>query len=282
MELFYKILPALLALLSGLAFTGILIYEKGSAISILRWAIWLIWVCLLFAILGFINSKTDSITTGFIVLLAMSFLMGILYLILAPMTLPWWSDDSLLDIFIAGLSLYFVGIAGYILTYNLLEHENPFQYLLLSGSPAFLLPALIYVSYALWMKIPALQYKTWSYPVNEPVPRLVPVETVRVMMNFTPVPGKNEPFEGYEVEYPGNTTLGQLFHYFISFHNKHREYRKKPIQFLSDNQLPLEWMLFKYSPQRKKIILDTEKTLFENDVKGNDIIYAISTNPVRS
>ncbi|KAA0989265.1 TssN family type VI secretion system protein [Dyadobacter aurulentus] len=272
----------MLALLSGLAFTGILMYEKGSAMSILRWAIWLIWTFLLFAILGFVNSTTDSITSAFTILFVSSFVMGILYLVLAARTLPWWSSDLLVDVFIAGLSLYFAGIAGYIITYNLLEHENPFRYLLLSGSPAFILPALVSVSYKLWMKIPAFRYKTWTYPVSEPVPRLVPVETVRVMMHFTPVPGKNEAFEGYEVEYPGNTSLGQLFHYFISFHNKHREYRKKPIQFLSNNQLPLEWMLFKYSPQKKRIILDTDKTLFENDVKGNDIIYAISTNPTQS
>ena len=95
------------------------------------------------------------------------------------------------------------------------------------------------------------------------------------------MPGKNTDFEGYEVEYPGNVDLGTLFHYFISFHNKHREYRKKPIQFLSDNQLPLEWMLYKYSPQKKKVLLDTEKTLFENQIGGNDIIYATSINPNR-
>lgn len=281
MNLFYKLLPALLALLSGIAFTGILIYEKGSAVSILRWAIWLFWIFLLFAVFGFINSKTDSLITGFVTLFAGAFVMGLLYLILASHTLSWWRRELLFDIFIAGLSLYFVGLAGYILTYNLLENENQFQYLLLSGSPAFFLPAVIVASYDLWMKIPALKYRTWTYPVHEPVPRLVPVDTVRVMMNFTPVPGKNADFEGYEVEYPGNVDLGTLFHYFISFHNKHREYRKKPIQFLSDNQLPLEWMLYKYSGQKKKVLLDTEKTLFENHVSENDIIYATSINPNR-
>lgn len=280
MELFYKLLPALLAFLSGIAFAGILMYEKGSELGLVRWAIWLVWSLLLFAALGFVASRSETLISGFIWVITASFLFGILYLILAPMTLSWWRRQKLSDVLIAALALYFTGIAGFILVYTLTAHEN--QYLLLSGSLAFLFPAFAMKSYDFWLAIPPLRYRTWQYPLHEPVPRLIPVDTIKVVMNFTPVPGKSVAFEGYEVEYPTNVPLGELFHYFISFHNKHREYRKMPIQYMADNQLPLEWSLYKYSSGRKKVFLDTDKTLIENDIRGNEAIYATSTNQLIS
>lgn len=282
MESFYNLLPSLLAFLSGAAFSGILVYEKSSELGLIRWIAWLLGSLLFFALLGLITSRIESLVARFVCLVAASLLFGAVYLILTPKTLAWWRRENISDVMIAALALYFTGITGYILVYSFMQHESPFQYVLLTGSLGFLVPTLALKSYDFWLAIPPLRYRTWHYPLHEPVPRLLPVDTVKVIMNFTPVPGKNAAFEGYEVEYPGNVALGQLFHYFISFHNKHREYRKMPIQYVTDNHMPLEWTLFKYSPQRKKIYLDTEKTLIENNIRGNEAIYATSTNQLIS
>ncbi len=141
---------------------------------------------------------------------------------------------------------------------------------------AFWLPVLLLFSYDLWMRIPALKYKTWLFPAHLPVPRLHPVEPMKVTMNFTPLPtGKDGPFEGYEVEFPTDAMVGDLFHYFIAFHNKHREYSKKPIQYLN-GKIPLEWVLYKSVTPRKKQYLDMDKTLLENQVLPHEHIYAYS------
>ena len=116
------------------------------------------------------------------------------------------------------------------------------------------------------------------YPIHEPIPKLQPIDPIKLMMNFTPVPsGSNGPFESYEVEFPTNRNLSELFHYFICFHNKHREYKKRPIQFL-EGEVPLAWVLYKYTPQKKKQYLDMDKTLIENQVYANEHIYALSSN----
>ena len=277
---FYTFLPSVLAFLCGLFFTAILFYKQNKVILISRLGIWIVWTFLLFSMLGLIAIKMSSLTVSYFVVLSGFFLLGCLYLVLAPVTLGWWSRKTLKDVLIGLIMFYFFGLSGFILIYNLLsEQYTYFLYLMLGATPAFLLPALAVTSYDYWMLIPQIQYKTWTYPLHKPVPRLIPVDTIKVVMNFTPSPEQgNKSFEGYEVEYPGNVSLGELFHYFISFHNKHREYRKKPIEFMTGNQIPLKWVLYKISPSKKKVYLNTDKTLLENAIEMNDIIYASSSN----
>lgn len=277
---FYTFLPSVLAFLCGIFFTATLFYKQKKDIAILRLVIWIVWIFLLFSLLGLVATKIISLTVNYFITLSGCLLLGIFYLIIAPITLSWWSRKTLKDILIGAIMFYFFGLSGFILIYNILSDQSThFLYLLLGATPAFLLPAIALKSYDYWMLIPTLQYKTWTYPLHKPVPRLIPVDTIKVVMNFTPSPQKgNRLFEGYEVEYPGNVSLGELFHYFISFHNKHREYRKQPIEFITGNQIPLQWVLYKVSGSKKKVYLNTDKTLVENEIGMNDIIYAASSN----
>jgi len=276
---FYTFFPSLLAFLSGTFFISILFYINERRIEILRIAMWTFWTFLLFSILGLIAAKSESLISSFFYTLTGSLLLGVLYLILAPITLDWWRRDSLQDVLITSTALFFFGLSGFILIFNIQEAiYTHLLYLFLASTPAFFLPVFFLKSFDLWINIPAKKYLSWAYPLDKPIPKLVPVDTIKVVMNFTPVPAKEKIFEGYEVEYPANVPLGELFHYFISFHNKHREYRKKPIQFVNDQQLPLEWNLYKYSSGKKKIYLNVEKTLTENEIGKDDIIYAASFN----
>lgn len=270
------LLPTLISLTLGLAALGGLFYLKRGTYSVVRVVIWMVWDLLLFAGLAFMAVKIDSLNVSFLLTTLGAALLGILYLVLAPRTLTGWQRARFGDLSLMGLGLFFLGLAAFSLMYSLLSGTPVSVSYFMVGLLAFWLPVLLLLSYDLWMRIPALKYKTWLFPAHLPVPRLHPVEPMKVIMNFTPLPtGKDGPFEGYEVEFPTNATVGDLFHYFIAFHNKHREYSKKPIQYLN-GKIPLEWVLYKSVTPRKKYYLDMEKTLLENQVLPHEHIYAYS------
>jgi hypothetical protein len=275
---FSSILPAAIALILGFLMIWLLFYVNKKPKAGVRIAIWAFWIMLLFSITAFGSTRLEAFTSRFAILSFGSFVLGIVYLILAPQTLDWWARSHSSDVFLLNLTLFCFGISGSLLVCKLVIPEEK-TVLLMQAEFLFFLPSLALKAYDYWMLIPSKKYKSWMYPVHEPVPRLLPVDTIKVNMNFTPIPGSTQgPFEGYDVEYPSNVSLGDLFHYFISFHNKHREYRKKPIQFMTDDHQPLEWVMFKYTHGRTKVYLNADKTLTENQVGPDDTIYAASLN----
>ena len=272
------LITPIIGLLSGMILLGNLLYWRGGDISLIRVILWILWIFVLFGGLGLVATKIEVLPYSFFSVTSGSLLFGLFYLVAAPITLGWWRRSSLADVLLVGFIFLFIGISGFSLVYGLLSASGVSVYYCLTGLLAFLVPAFLVKSYDYWMVIPKKKYKTWIYPVNEAVPQLHRIDPIKLVMNFTPVPsGKNGPFEGYEVEFPTNLSLSELFHYFISFHNKHREFRKKPIQYM-DGEKPLEWVLFKYSDKNKKIYLDMEKSLLDNSVRSNEAIYAMSMN----
>ena len=270
--------PFIISLVAGFAVTGYLYYVKSGQISPGRVVIWMVWIFVIFGLLGLLATKIQILPYTFTVVALCSTLLGVLYILLAQITLDWWQRSNPTDVFVFNLALLFLGLAGFSIVYMLLSGSGIYLNYLMVAIVSFLLPALLFKSHDYWMQIPRLRYKTWSYPIYSEIPRLQPIDPIKLMMNFTPVPsGKNGPFESYEVEFPTNESLSDLFHYFISFHNKHREYRKKPIQYLN-GEMPLEWVLFKYSSQKKRLYLDMDKTLIENQIAPNEHIYAASSN----
>lgn len=270
--IFVVLLPVIL----GLIALGILFYVRGSAVSIIRPIILILWMSLLCSGLGYLATKIESLSNRFLMVFLGAILLGVVYLVVAPLTLNWWKRLRLLDLFLTSLMLLLFGIGGFALLYTLLSVSEDLPYLLVALA-AFLLPSIYVATYDNWMQIPPIKYKSWIFPIHSEIPRLHPIEPMRITMNFTPLPtGRKGPFEGYEVEFPTNVSVGELFHYFISFHNKHREYRKKPIQYLN-GKMPLQWVLFKNTSNRKKLYLDMDKTLIENQIVPNDHIYAYST-----
>jgi hypothetical protein len=274
---FFTLLPFVISVLMSFILTGYLYYTKGSEITSGRLVIWILWTTVLFGLLGFAGSRIDTLPYAFVSVTLGSALLGILYLMLAKATLDWWRRSRLEDVVLLNLTLFFFGLSGFSITYVLLTGANGYVTYLMVGLLGFLLPSLLVKSYDFYMQIPKLRYKTWSYPVYSEVPRLQPIDPIKLMMNFTPVPSeKQAQFESYEVEFPTNESLSDLFHYFISFHNKHREYKKKPIQYLN-GEIPLQWVLYTYSLKKKKLYLDMEKTLIENQIGPNQHIYAASS-----
>lgn len=270
------IFPSAIALVAGLMLLWLIVHLKAVAPGFARLLIWVCWTSLLFAATAFLTTRVESLETRFQMLSAASFIMGILYLVLAPLTLDWWRRDVLADVFLLNAALLCFGIFGCLIIYHATTPVAEI-YPVLQGVVAFGWPSLALKAYDWWVIIPSKKYKSWTYPVHEPVPRLLPVDTIKVRMNFTPVPGPlNGFFEGYDVEFPVNVSLGDLFHYFISFHNKHREYRKNPIQFMTEDHRPLEWVIFKYTSGKKKVYLNTDQTLAENQIGQSETIYAAS------
>lgn len=223
---------------------------------------------------GFLSAKLSSLPDAFWICGLYALLTGILYLWLAPKTFAWWDKTNPYDLLLTALILTTFTMTGIQLTYTPLAAYQTGSNWLMMPILLFLVPAILVRSNALYQYIPSKKFKTWAFPIHAETPRLMPIDPIRLVMNFTPIPsGINGPFEGYEVEMPTNEPLGVLFHYFLSFHNKHREYKKKPIQYMNGDQ-PVEWVLFKFTHNKTKHFLDMEKTLGDNQVFPNDHIYA--------
>ncbi len=241
-----------------------------------RTGIGLLWVTLALAATGYFVPRLPSLTLGVSLTVLIAVLLGCAYSFLAPMLLTTGSKHRTPTVILSAVCFYAWGVTGLSATYVTARYPTEQLLYWMGGAAAFLLPPFLVHSYTLWMNIPPLKYKSWLYPVQQAVPRLHPVAPIKLRMNFTPEPAdEHVELEGYEVEFPTNVPLSELFHYFISFHNKHREYRKKPIQYLINDQ-PLSWLFYTRNTRNQKTYLDCDKTLPENGIHPGGEIFAIS------
>lgn len=277
------LLNTLVLFVLGLILTGLLLYARAG-VSKVRLVIGIVWSLILFGLMGYLTTLIHALPMRFLSLMAMSLGLGIIYLHMAPNALPDWSRTSVLDLFLPGLVLMVFGISGFLICHFALsnsgaENSNNLTSLL-AAFPAFLLPASWVYSYSQWASIPPLRYTTWTYPLYRELPKLHPVDPIKINLNYTTQPsGLDGPFEGYEVEFPTNVPLGDLFHYFIAFHNRQAKNRRALIQYVQGD-MPVEWILYRNAPPAgKRVHLDMVKTLPENGVKYGDTIYASSLVP---
>ncbi len=277
------LLNTLLPFILGLALAGLLLYIRAG-VSLVRLIIGAVWVMILFGIVGYLITKVDALPLRFLVLMSVAMAIGVLYLYLVPKALTGWTRSGVLDLFLPGLVLMVFGISGFLVSHYTLAHPDKESNVniisLLAAFPAFLLPSFCVYSYDQWASIPTLRYPTWTYPLYRELPRLHPEEPIKIKMNYTLQPtGMDGPFEGYEVEFPTNVPLGDLFHYFIAFHNRQPKNRNAAIQYLH-GETPVEWILYRYALSgNRKVHLAMDKTLPENGIQNGDAIFACSLVP---
>lgn len=260
--------------LSGTISLLIALRQGASEINVVRMAIGLLWTALLFAGVAYVRPHMANLMVAVAFITLATSALGTLFVWLAPRLIPGINRSDLSRILLFALAFYCLGMPGFCaVLYALSESSFFFEIGATLGFPA---AVLMIKSFDLWLAIPPLKYKSWVFPVGAEAPKLFPIDTIRLHMNFTPVPGEGAPeFEGYEVEFPTNVILADLFHYFVLFHNKHREYRKRPLQYMINDQ-PLSWLFYTLTPSGKKRYLDYEQTLPENGMANSDLIFAES------
>lgn len=264
-----------ITLVMGILSVGLLLYLKGDEIRIPRLAIWIIWYWGIFGLLGLVAVKYASFPVGFWLVQIGSLLMGILYLFLAPRTLPWWNINQFAIVFLTAETFLCWGLLGMAVVYGLLTKESIslLPYLLLGALP-FILPLFFYKAFYAVVSIPSKRYKRWFYPEGAPIPKLEPVAPIEVVMRFTKFPDEPDSMDELKpVEFPSKLPLGLLFHYFINYYNV--KMNKGKINYANRGKV-FGWEFYRVNLLNQREYLDFDKSLVENQVKPKDTIYAES------
>ncbi|MEO7309885.1 MAG: TssN family type VI secretion system protein [Chitinophagaceae bacterium] len=146
-------------------------------------------------------------------------------------------------------------------------------YPLLFAGLFFMLPVLMNYSFEAAYKIPYPMYKSWEYPVNNPIdpPEDNPNEKLLVIGFEIPKKMTDAKRTYFRAKTPESITLGDLFYHFINDYNELQS--ETPIQIAGEHKLPLIWY-FRLKPrwyQRSKV-LDPQITIRENKVRENSVI----------
>ncbi len=259
----------------GLFSAGLLIYLKGNSVRVPGLIIWVLWYWVLFGFLGFIVTKIDDFPTAFWIIQLSSLLLGVVYILLAPRTLNWWDSNEISVVFLTAETFLCWGIFGMSLVYGLLVKQAVvFLPYILLGTIPFLLPLLLLKSHQSLNSIPAKRYKRWRYPEGTPVPLLEPADPIEVIMRFTRLPDEPSSMDELKpVQFPSKKPLGVLFHYFVNFYNT--KMNKGKINYSNRGQM-FEWEFYRLKMPNQREYLDADKSLIENQIQPNDIIYAES------
>ena len=271
------IYPLISALLLALLATGILLYMAMTRLRAVRLGIGMLGGFVIFGSLGLILAQTDSLVVSFAVLSLVSFGIGVALAAYGSLVFngaesgePW--VNLLTGVFLAAWSWLGFTLVGGLLAPARLGWFPSLSVALLG----VLIPTLFKFARHYWLEIPQVRYRRWYFDSTAPLPVLEPIDVVRVAVRFTKKPDASPPeFEGYTVGFPGQVPLGELFRYFIDSHNnRHRDYRRNPIQYVSNGR-PLGWLLYQQVGESRQY-LDTDKTLIENGISDQQTIFAES------
>lgn len=258
--------------------TALLFYLESSKIAIVRLFLGVLAILLLFGTMGLLLSKMHSLPIAFFLLSAISLFAGIIYNGWGDKFFPWYDRNLFIPGFVTNIVWASWATFGFTLIYDMVS-AKPFLYspYLIVGILPIMIPFVIIKAYDYWMNIPALQYRKWYYESTLTLPVLEPINVMKINIQFTKNPDELEPnFEGYWVELPSEMELGVLFHYFIFSHNnRHREYKKEPIQVAIDGK-PLGWLLYKHQSSNQRVYFDTALSLNQNNILNNETIFVQS------
>ncbi|WP_430935076.1 TssN family type VI secretion system protein [Saccharicrinis sp. 156] len=144
----------------------------------------------------------------------------------------------------------------------------------------FLIPTLLNQTVNKFMEIPAKEFKTWQYPLNENIEDPSDKEMEHpVVISF--VFRKNEDdteYTTFRAKAPVAMPLGRLFYFFINDYNS--RHPEEGISYVSESQEPIEWVFFKLKNKFFKIkeAMDPDDTIYGNHIIENDELICMRVN----
>ena len=151
--------------------------------------------------------------------------------------------------------------------------KNFLFYPLVLSAFIFVVPFLLHYSFEAAFSIPPPVYKSWVYPVNNPIdpPEDNPNEKLLVIGFEIPKKLTDNAKTYFRAKTPESICLGDLFYHFINDYNELQS--ETPVQIVDNRQEPLIWYfrLKRKWFQRNKV-LDPTITIRENKVRENSVI----------
>lgn len=183
---------------------------------------------------------------------------------------------GVLQNFLTGLlltsSLVLVSIILTFVLYFILKLNFNF----LSFQLAFVLPFLMDQTYKFFLKIPSDEYKLWYYPLDKHIPIIDMInsseaEVLKFVLSKNP---ESVTQTSFTVDIPVDIPIGQLFYNLIVKYNETN--LLNAIQYVKENNETYGWLFFiRKDGSKKKHFIDPDLSFSKNNMKSNEIIYAI-------
>lgn len=266
----------IIAVVIGFIFMGLLFYFNKTEIKLKELLIWILFHILVFGLVGMWVAVIPDFVKAFWLLQVISLVLGAIYVLIAIKMVSWWELEEFSIAFITTEIIICWGVVG--VTLGVVFINNRLTALLpylVSGVLPFLLPLFLIKAYNTLTTIETKRYKRWVYNESRRQLNLEPVDIIVVNIRFTKLAEEKVFEEKNGVELPGKHSLGDLFQYFIQYYNMKEGKLSKQIYYKNHGQL-FEWEFYRVSLLNQRFYLDPDKTLIENNVGQNEIIYAES------
>lgn len=265
-----------IAFLSLSALTGFVIARiKGSFKPFGKPSlIYLVVACIAFALCGFaIAIRLGSYLQYFILFQLLFAGLGTLHFFASRRWLKWTGDDAFWAELLFAIALMLVGCICYIMVYRIVNREG-LDLIMATSVIAFMIPFFVYYTYKYAIAIPPKIFRGWEYPAHVQLqePDETKLKNLLVISFEFQKKGEDKYYTNFRAKAPLDMEFGELFYYFINDYNERHPNGK--IEFLHDSREPHGWIFFKkpkwYTIQTSYI--DTDKTIFLNSIKENDVI----------
>lgn len=185
------------------------------------------------------------------------------------------SDSSFFSELLFTIVILLIGLIAYM---NVVNRFRPsFSFMFLSAGLFFLIPFLFNKLYQFAFSIPVPVFKKWKYPLESDIKDPTSKELTNPAVISFEFQKTNEDKEvtNFRIKAPENMEFGKLFYFFINDYNE--RHPESTIEFLDESsQEPYEWnFYFKPNWLGSSKHIDYSKTVYNNDVKENDVIVCL-------
>lgn len=198
---------------------------------------------------------------------------GIVHLYTMRHWLKWTGPGAFWPEVLHLLVIMLLGAVGMIMTYRIVNREGA-EIAMSTSVLFFTLPYFIYQTYHRAVSIPPKIFKEWHYPVHGKEPALDDrqLKNLLVISFEFQKQVSDRYFTNFRAKAPADMEFGQLFYYFINDYND--RHGDSTIRY-SDQLGDLHGWIFYRKPKWYHLstrYIDTEKTIFINNIRENDII----------
>ncbi len=258
-------------------FTKMVAKAKGSIKPYVKATlIYSILALLFFAAIAF-TAHPDIFTDHFSFFLfyqAFFLLFGLIHFHLMHRFLRWSGEERAFAAeTLFTLILCLCGSVCFMLVYRWVSADGLIP-MMLTSCYVFIIPGFVYQTFLKAVAIPPGIIKQWKYPFDQHI--VDPDESkfrnlLVISFEFQKQTTDNH-FTNFRAKAPADMEFGQLFYFFINDYNERHPSAK--INYVSQTGEPHEWIFYK-KPRWHSIFteyIDTDKTIFNNKIRENDII----------
>ena len=158
------------------------------------------------------------------------------------------------------------------LQYFITRDRDFIFYPMMMSTLAFFIPTLFFHTFEAAFNIPAAQFNTWEYPLNNQIelPPEDPNEKLLVIGFEIAKKSNDQKRTFFRAKAPENIKLGELYYHFINDYNDLQS--ETPIEYAGNAKADTWWFRMKPKWYQLNRILDPKLSFKDNGIKENSVI----------